>query len=167
MLRQGTITLDILPRVAASDALLAGASLLEVSKTFRKLIAEAYEQVRRREENTAYWTPFVTAQYRYKGVGTALRCRRNLRNAARYSAVVDNPANDALRNVAISPCGQGEMALLFALVYPDCQVWAVATAHEEALLINNMSGKPDNLHVVENDLELPAGIEKTFNPRAL
>lgn len=146
MLETGTITLEVGERLAHGDPSM-GDTAREKTKSFHRLFLSHYDDMRDNLENSSYWAAFVKKQYLYKGHDVYSRCKRNLRNNKNYSDIVDDEANKQLHSIAFENCGQGEMAMLFALVNRRCQVHAVTSNQDDYALLSNMAHLPENMQV--------------------
>ena len=146
MLETGTITLEVGERLAHGDPSM-GDTAREKTKSFHRLFLSHYDEMRDNLENSSYWAAFVKKQYLYKGHDVYSRCKRNLRNNKNYSDIVDDEANKQLHSIAFENCGQGEMAMLFALVNRRCQVHAVTSNQDDYALLSNMAHLPENMQV--------------------
>ena len=165
MLERGTITIEIGNRLPHGDTSM-GETAREKTKSFHRLFINHYEEIRDKLEDSGYWANFVKRQYLYKGHDVFRRCKQNLRKNSNYSTLVDDEQNKNLTSLCVEHCGQGEMAMLFAKVNRNCQVYAVTGNSEDYELLSNMAHLPENMHVIFNEEGVaPASLkcEKTIS----
>ena len=94
------------------------------------------------------WHDLVVDRYRYKGVETFAAAKKCLRRHDDFAVTVDNAAE---ANVAlIYGGGRGELALVYALTYPERHVIAVADDTDLAALLRYCAeGVADNIVSIE------------------
>lgn len=142
----GTVTVTIGKRVGHTDGSL-GTGPSARANAVRQSCADTYSRIASQIETAAYFSPLVVDRYRYKGVEVINSVKRNLRLHRDYSRWIDS-APTGKTVAAITGCGHGEFALLFALVHPSCQVVAVCDDTYSALLLRfSAQGVADNLDV--------------------
>lgn len=144
MFRRGVITLSVLDRIPASG--LEGLPLRKQASMLRSIIRDKYDSVAARKENMVYFRSLVSYKYAWRGWNVVSRCRRTLKDAERYSSVVDAGAN--YRKVRILNSGIGVFPLLYALVNRHTEVYAFecdAADHKTAV---TTAALPANLHFV-------------------
>ncbi|NLI36350.1 MAG: MMPL family transporter [Bacteroidales bacterium] len=155
MLRKGSIYMEITQRISPTD-LSFGIDYRQRTSAFHRYYLNHFELICKRKENTAYYLPYVNYKYMYKGVSVESHCRKMLKKSPIYEKYIDADYSN-LHNIWIMNSGQGEFALLFALVNKNIETYAFEATEEEHLLASNCSYLPRNLHfcaLPENDLLL-------------
>lgn len=71
------------------------------------------------------------------------RCRKALARVKEVAFLRVAPSGD---HFEIHDCGQGEYALIFALMHPEIQVDAYDKDEDNVMLASNISSLPANLH---------------------
>lgn len=142
MLREGRIDVEVGQRMDASHPIFEG-TLLESTKRFRHFYMEQFETFRKRIETPEYFVPYVRYQYMYKGTDVERRSKSLLRQAVAELKTMAAPAG---KTMVMTDEGQGEKALLTALVYPEVEVTAQVADENDYLVAAHMAGSPQNLH---------------------
>lgn len=95
-------------------------------------------------------TPVVLDRYRYKGYDIFIRAKRILKGIGRQSDKLDAfPANGKI--VVIDRIGQGELALLLALLYPEAAVGCNLRAEDTISLFRGCAeGFAPDIRVIDN-----------------
>ena len=151
MLREGCIDMRIEERITLSDPRYS-ADLLQRARQFRHYYVTHYRELCRQLEDPAYCAVYVRYQYLYKGAEVERRMRRNLRQAV---AELQTSPYDGQQEIWLTDSGQGERALLTALVYPQAEVYAAITDEESYEIAANVAVIPSNLHLQRLSSELP------------
>ena len=151
MLREGCIDMRIEERITLSDPRYS-ADLLQRARQFRHYYVTHYRELCRQLEDPAYCAVYVRYQYLYKGAEVERRMRRNLRQAV---AELQTSPYDGQQEIWLTDSGQGERALLTALVYPQAEVYATITDEESYEIAANVAVIPSNLHLQRLSSELP------------
>ncbi len=150
MLREGSLFLRVGKRLPAPAA---DCDLLAFTRQMRAHYMETYAAIRRERENTAYFLSYVRHQYLYKGFDIERNCRRTLREASMSANEIDGLRGD---RADLLEQGQGEKALLTALVHPEMEVTAFMQNEETIRLAQAQAHKPSNLHFVLKPSNGPA-----------
>ena len=143
MLREGQIDLRIEARIALSDTRFSSDLLLR-TKQFRHYYLQHYDELCRQLETPAYCATYVSYQYLYKGAEVERRMKKNLRRAV---AELEEHGYDHQQEIRLTDFGQGEKALLTALVYPHAEVYATISGEENYEIAANVAVIPSNLHL--------------------
>ena len=144
MFRRGEITLSVLDRIPASE--LEGLPLRKQASMLRGIIRDKYDSVAARKENMMYFRSLVSYKYAWRGWNVVSRCRRTLKDAEKYSYVVDAGAN--YRKVRILNSGIGVFPLLYALVNKQTEVYAFESDAADHTTAATTAALPANLHFV-------------------
>jgi 1-acyl-sn-glycerol-3-phosphate acyltransferase len=143
MLREGVIDMRIEERITLSDPRYSS-DLMERTKQFRRYYLTHYEQLCHQLETPAYCAAYVRYQYLYKGAEVEHRMKRHLRQAI---AELQTRPYEGMQEIRLSDSGQGEKALLTALVYPHAEVYATMADAENYEIAANVAVIPSNLHL--------------------
>ncbi|GHT44124.1 hypothetical protein FACS189438_2440 [Bacteroidia bacterium] len=140
MLRPGTITMQVHPRIRDN-----GAGYAAFTKQTRQYYRQQYEALAARIEDAPYFAPFVIHNYIYKGM--EYRVRRELKRANCYAQWIG--AYKGQGPVLVVNNGTGAFAFLFALVHKKVEVAAIEQDAGLVALARNCAGIPSNLSVYE------------------
>lgn len=121
--------------------------ILKITREYRKQFVEAYKRICAEVETPAYFKELVKANYMYKGTEVAREYRRQMRHFQQFekeiAALLDSGS------VVIRDGGQGEFALLAALVKKDLQITAEVNGADALEVARNCAACPANLRFVE------------------
>lgn len=147
ILHKGSVDVAVMP--AIETATLIGEqpeNSRAATRAIRKQFQQAYEQLCAETETADYFRDLLKANYLYKGTEVAKHARRQMRDfeswKARIAAMPDSGTFE------IRDCGQGEFALLAALVKKQLQITAFDSDEELIAIATNCAAVPDNLHYV-------------------
>ena len=142
LLRKGKVDLYVMPRIDADSELMRKDSA-EIARTLRRYYTEQYNEICRQTETADYFADLVLHNYIYKGRDIERRARKNLRQNGNYrEAIAALPDNGEYR---IDNCGQGEFALLAALVKKNLQITATDSDADLVDIAANCVSVPENL----------------------
>lgn len=144
MLREGRIDMRIESRITLTDSRFSSDLLLR-TRQFRHYYIRQYDEMCRQLETPAYCATYVGYQYLYKGVEVEQRMRKNLRLAV---SELEEHGYDHQQEIHLTDFGQGEKALLTALVYPHAEVYATISEEENYEIASNVAIIPSNLHLL-------------------
>lgn len=145
ILRKGRVTVEVLPRVTAADALRQG-TMLEVTRNFRKLYLDEYQELRKEIETPDYFKYLVKCNYIYKGTEVARHARQEFKKFDEWKEKI--AAMPESGSVVVENCGQGEFTLLAALVKPNLQITGVCEDADMLDVARACAAKPENLEYV-------------------
>lgn len=122
-IRQGDYGAKILPRIAANDASF-GDGYREHTKSISRHFKAAYEAWCAGQDTVAnpYFHQTVINNYFYNADRAEINARRRMRKAHDFGALIAGISRDA--SVAVFGAGQGELALLLALLSPRRKITA-------------------------------------------
>lgn len=103
------------------------------------------EALFRTQADTAYFRRQVAVRYRYKGPEVERSMRRTLRRYGCFSRWIDTGRSP--ETAVIVNNGQGEFALLYALVHPETKVYAFERDTDQLALARHLADLPANLHL--------------------
>lgn len=103
------------------------------------------EALFRTQADTAYFKRQVAVRYRYKGPEVERSMRRTLRRYGCFSRWIDTGRSP--ETAVIVNNGQGEFALLYALVHPETKVYAFERDTDRLALAQHLAELPANLHL--------------------
>lgn len=137
MLRKGSVHVEVGSRIPCSG------DYHLMTKECHSLFVSRYAALRRKLETPEYLSVHVRYKYLYKGADVESRCRKALARVRDVAFLRETPSGD---HFELRGCGQGEYALIFALMHPGIQVDAYDSDEDSVMLASNISGLPDNLH---------------------
>lgn len=148
MLRKGRVDVRVLQRISPDSEMFSGKEPAEISRAMRQYYETEYQRICAEVENADYYADLVLHNYIYKGRDIERRARRNLRINDNYrEAIAALPDSGEYR---IDNCGQGEFALLAALVKKNLQITATDSNAELVAIARNCISVPDNLIFLDN-----------------
>ncbi len=137
MLREGSVHVEVGTRIPCPQ------DYRMMTKECHRLFVSHYSELRKTLETPEYLSVYVRYKYLYKGADVESRCRKALASVADVAFLREAPQGD---HFEIHDCGQGEHALIFALMHPEIQVDAYDRDEDNVLLASNCSCLPDNIH---------------------
>lgn len=137
MLREGSVHVEVGARIPCSEDYRA------MTKECHRLFVSRYSALRKTLETPEYLAVYVRYKYLYKGSGVESRCRKALARVGDVAFLRETPSGDYFE---LRGCGQGEYALIFALMHPEIRVDAYDRDEDKILLASNISCLPENLH---------------------
>lgn len=137
MLREGSVNVEVGPRIPCSK------DYRSMTKECHRLFVSRYTELRKTLETPEYLSVYVRYKYLYKGSDVESRCRKALARVADVAFLCEAPSGN---HFEIHDCGQGEYALIFALMHPEIEVDAYDRDEDNVMLASNISCLPANLH---------------------
>lgn len=137
MLREGSVNVEVGPRIPCSK------DYRSMTKVCHRIFVSHYAELRRTLETPEYLSVYVRYKYLYKGADVESRCRKALARVNDMAFLREVPSGN---HFEIHDCGQGEYALIFALMHPEIQVDAYDRDEDNVMLASNISCLPANLH---------------------
>jgi 1-acyl-sn-glycerol-3-phosphate acyltransferase len=134
MLREGEINVEV------GERFMPEGDCHKVARSFTAMYRERYSQMRDRIETPEYCARYVSYKYIYKGTEIESAARKALRNLPDESFFAKVEGTKHIEN-----CGQGEYALLYALVNRDVKVVATDPSPDNIAICRNISFLPDNI----------------------
>jgi 1-acyl-sn-glycerol-3-phosphate acyltransferase len=156
MLREGAISVQVHPRIAAGDTGY-GDGYVARTKSIRQYYCRTLDGISRQIETAAYFRSFVMHNYIYKGAGIAYHVSNLLAKTHCFATWID--ACRPVASVLIVNNGYGVLGFLFALVHKQTQVTAIDRDADKVALARSCAGIPPNLTLYEAS-ELP---DNTFD----
>lgn len=144
MFRKGEITLAILPRVSTSAH--SDLVLREQASLFRKLIRNEYNKIVQCKEIDSYFYSLILYKYAYRGWNIVSRCKHTLKEAKRYSEIING--GHIYKTVRIINSGIGTFALLYSLVNKHTEVYAFESNLADYTVASGTASLPKNIHYV-------------------
>lgn len=149
LLRKGKITVKILERIYPKDPKYRQfTEIRHVARTIRNLYKEEYDQLVKKVETPDYFCDLVYHNYIYKGAEIERNAKRLLKKFDHFNQQIEQLPEEG--NLLIMNCGQGEMALMTAIVRKNLQIVATDLDSDRLLLAKNCISVPKNLHYQEN-----------------
>ena len=137
MLREGSVNVEVGPRIPCSK------DYRSMTKECHRLFVNHYAELRKTLETPEYLAAYVKYKYLYKGADVESRCRKALARVNDVAFLREVPSGN---HFEIHGCGQGEYALIFALMHPEIEVNAYDRDEDNVMLASNISCLPANLH---------------------
>lgn len=137
MLREGSVNVEVGPRIPCSK------DYRSMTKVCHRIFVNHYAELRRTLETPEYLSVYVRYKYLYKGADVESRCRKALARVNDVAFLREVPSGN---HFEIHDCGQGEYALIFALMHPEVEVDAYDRDEDNVMLASNISSLPANLH---------------------
>ena len=148
LLRKGSVTVKILDRITPDDPIRKGIPPIQVASSLRQLYVTEYDKVAKAKENADYFMDLVIGNYIYKGAIVEKECRRALKDKVAVCKFVDGLPS--VGKVLIRNCGQGELALLSALVRKNVSFTACESDPDKLEIAKNCASVPSNLKYVSS-----------------
>ena len=149
LLRRGKVLVSIERRISADNTeFRAGKESLKTTRLVRHFYQKRYAEICRQEENLEYFLDMVRHNYIYKGAEVAKSCRQKLKSYYKLHELL--PKLSDTGKMLIKNCGQGEYALLIALVKKDWQIDAFDEDQDLIDTARNCVAVPTNLHYITN-----------------
>lgn len=137
MLREGSVNVEVGPKIPCSK------DYRSMTKVCHRIFVSHYAELRRTLETPEYLSVYVRYKYLYKGADVESRCRKALARVNDMAFLREVPSGN---HFEIHDCGQGEYALIFALMHPEVEVDAYDRDEDNVMLASNISCLPANLH---------------------
>ena len=137
MLREGSVHVEVGTRIPWRE------DYRMMTKECHRLFVSRYSALRKTLETPEYLAVYVRYKYLYKGSGVESRCRKALARVDDVAFLRGTPSGD---HFELRGCGQGECALIFALMHPEIRVDAYDRDEDNIMLASNISCLPENLH---------------------
>ena len=137
MLREGSVHVEVGTRIPC------GGDYRSMTKECHRLFVNRYSELLRILETPEYLSVYVRYKYLYKGADVESRCRKALARVNDMAFLREVPSGN---HFEIHDCGQGEYALIFALMHPEVEVDAYDRDEDNVMLASNISCLPANLH---------------------
>lgn len=137
MLREGSVNVEVGPKIPCSK------DYRSMTKVCYRIFVSHYAELRRTLETPEYLSVYVRYKYLYKGSDVESRCRKALARVNDMAFLREVPSGN---HFEIHDCGQGEYALIFALMHPEVEVDAYDRDEDNVMLASNISCLPANLH---------------------
>lgn len=136
MLREGSVHVEVGARIPFSEDYRA------MTKECHRLFVSRYSALRKTLETPEYLAVYVRYKYLYKGSGVESAAARLWPGSTMWRSC-GTPSGD---HFELRGCGQGECALIFALMHPEIRVDAYDRDEDNIMLASNISCLPENLH---------------------
>ena len=141
--RKGSVTVQILERIAYGDVRRAGKEYYEIAKTMRHFYIDVYQKLAAQYETVSYFVDLVKHNYLYKGTKVAHTVRRSLKANRNFEEAIAALPNEG--SYHINHCSYGEFPLLAALVKKQLHITASDPDEEKVLLAAHCAAVPENL----------------------
>lgn len=136
IIRDGSFTVEILPRISASDTTF-GTSYRERPKRFGQYFREAFRKMRNKIEGETYWHKFILENYRHKGNVLYKTVKHDIKEHQKTYKTLLSSLGGKDRIIHISD-EWGQLDLLMALDSVDRKIHCfLSNPNARAILRNN------------------------------
>lgn len=143
LLRKGKVTVKVLPRITTENELYGeDVECRDFAKAVRRQYVQEYEQLANEVETAEYYKDLVLHNYIYKSRQIEQQARKVLNSPDLYERINALPNEGTY---TIENCGQGEFALLAALVKKSLQIVATDSDENNIAIAKNCISVPGNL----------------------
>lgn len=142
ILQKGTVTIDILPRIA-SDDISFGADYSERTRHIRRYMTQHYNTLVACNETVDYYKNFVYHNYIYKGRSVEQEAKKILKRSSELQVLITSLPNNG--RVLIKNCGIGVVSLLCGLIKKELEIVAIDPDEDKIQLAQNCSLRSDKL----------------------
>ncbi len=143
LLRKGKATVKIFNRITPdNETFCAGKECRETAKLVRHFYEQEYAKLAQEVETADYYNDLVLHNYIYKSRQIEQHARKVLKDKNLASQIADLPDEGTY---TIENCGQGEFALLAALVKKNLQIIATDSDENNIAIAKNCTSVPKNL----------------------
>jgi uncharacterized protein len=154
MLRRGSISLEIAPRINYSDRSF-GETDKERKSAIHKYYVSHYKEIKREKEKSEYWIEYLKYKYLHKGYRIKYNVVKRVKSG-NYLEIIDN-SKVTEGTVWVLKSGYGEFALLYALVHRKATVYAFEKELSKfTIAAENIL--PDNLNFINSDNPESSGL---------
>ena len=143
LLRKGRVDVKILPRIGCDSPMRKELGARNTAQLVRKYYAEEYAKMSSEIETVYYYKDLVYHNYIYKGVEIEREAKRNLKKIDEYATLVSQLPSKG--EYHLENCGQGELALLAALVKKNLKIIATDSDAEKISIAKHCISVPQNL----------------------
>ena len=165
LLRRGKVCVSIEQRITPDNAEYRnGKECKETARLVRHLFQQRYDEICRHEEDIIYFKDNVFHNYIYKGREVEKACRQQLKSVDKLCQFVQTLPESG--RLLIKHCGQGEWALLTALVKKEWQVYAYDEDPDLVDTARHCVAVPANLHYL-TDLDNDADYDQIIDLKTI
>ena len=165
LLRRGKVCVSIEQRITPDNAEYRnGKECKETARLVRHLFQQRYDEICRHEEDIIYFKDNVLHNYIYKGREVEKACRQQLKSVAKLCQFVQTLPESG--RLLIKHCGQGEWALLTALVKKEWQIYAYDDDPDLVDTARHCVAVPANLHYL-TDLDNDADYDQIIDLKTI
>jgi len=150
MLRKGTMTMHVLPRIKASDGSF-GNGYRERTSRIHKLMVDHYGRMKASLEDFDYMAVYLRYLYRYKGADTERRVDRLLRLPEYRQRVNHTQPTDTPLVLTGAEAELGVLPLLMALRHPEQSIEAHIADEDDYLIATHLACRPANLTFIHQE----------------
>ena len=149
LLKNGRITLKILPRIKPDDTRF-GAGFSERTKKISRYFREEFRQLCDTTQQTSYFREKLIYNYLYKGPMLEWHMRRKLRHEKNYQ-----PFHELLPKqgrILEAGCGYGLMSYMLQFVSPEREITGIDRDKEKIDTANNCFSRNEGIHFEVADI---------------
>ncbi len=162
VIRDGRITLEILPRITP-DSTILGENYTQRGKGVGTYFRKEFRRLRNDIETETYWHKTILEHYRYKGDATYKRVKEDLKkNASLYKSILN--VLDEKESIAHISEDNGQLDLLIALDSIDRKIYTyLEDSYARAILKNNfLTQQYSKISVVDDETAIFSKGAKTL-----
>lgn len=150
ILKRGRVDIKILDRISIDNTTYRnGKEYNKIAKEFRKLFQQEYDKLANSIEDADYFADLVYHNYIYKGFDIQRKAKKALKTNNNFKEQIELMPQSG--EYYISNCGQGEIALLAALVRKNLQITATDINKDDLEIASNCSSIPQNLKYIGHE----------------
>lgn len=152
MARSGKVSISIEERITPdNECYRKGKESLETARLMRKYYKQRYAEICEKEEDINYFKDIVLHNYIYKSREVEKECRRQLKNSDKLQQFMQTMPESG--KLLIKHCGQGEWALMLALIKKKWQIDAYDEDIDKLDTARHCAGIPDNLRYMTEKVD--------------
>lgn len=152
MARSGKVSISIEERITPdNECYRKGKESLETARLMRKYYKQRYAEICEKEEDINYFKDIVLHNYIYKSREVEKECRRQLKNSDKLQQFMQTMPESG--KLLIKHCGQGEWALMLALIKKKWQIDAYDEDIDKLDTARHCAMVPENLHYTTEEIE--------------
>ena len=153
MARSGKVSISIEERINPNNEIYRkGKESLETARLMRKYYKQRYAEICEKEEDINYFKDIVLHNYIYKSREVEKECRRQLKNSDKLQQFMQTMPADSGK-LLIKHCGQGEWALMLALIKKNWQIDAYDEDIDKIDTARHCVMVPENLHYSTDEID--------------
>lgn len=152
MARSGKVSISIEERITPdNECYRKGKESLETARLMRKYYKQRYAEICEKEEDINYFKDIVLHNYIYKSRDVEKECCRQLKNSDKLQQFMQTMPESG--KLLIKHCGQGEWALMLALIKKKWQIDAYDEDIDKLDTARHCTGVPDNLRYMTEKMD--------------
>ena len=144
----GEVLLEVGKRMSLSEIQSLGDTAKEQAQAIRRIYQSHFAKLCRRQSTVALLKAAVYDRYRYKG-GEIERTARRILNGITDSSKEIEDKFDGCNFMVVDEAGQGELALMLSLMYPEREIFLCLENNDAIKIIEGcLEGYVANVHLI-------------------